>query len=368
MRSATLVVGTRPEVIKVFSVARALVARGVDARTIAVLQQQALLLSTFESLDWRPDAVIERGSEGFALTDMMTSVAAAIARALDAFPSDVLVVQGDTTTAFSAALAGFYARIPVAHVEAGLRTWDLDMPFPEEAHRILIDQIAAICLAPTPLAAENLRRAAVPEERIAVTGNTVVDALRHVRASLPPRRRFAVPGRRTLVVTCHRRENFGEGVREVCAAVRVLAARHSDLHFVVVRHPNPHVTRHLDADLAGLAGVEVVDPLPYREFVHLLADAWLILTDSGGIQEEATSLGRPFFILRAGTERPEAVGTGAVVGAAASAIVDAFEDLSRDPARYARMAVPSEVFGDGHAGARAADAILSRLDRMTRPR
>jgi len=368
MRSATLVVGTRPEVIKVFPVARALVARGVDTRTIAVLQQQALLMSTFESLDWRPDRVIERGSEGFALADMMTGVAAAVAEALEALPSDVVVVQGDTTTAFAAALAGFYARIPVAHVEAGLRTWDFDMPFPEEAHRVIIDQIAAVCLAPTPLAADNLRRAAIPEERIAITGNTVVDALRHVRATLPPRLRFGAPGRRTVVVTCHRRENFGDGVRDVCAAVRVLAARHADLHFIVVRHPNPHVTRHIDADLAGLTGVEVVDPLPYREFVHLLGDAWLILTDSGGIQEEATSLGRPFFVLRAGTERPEAVGTGAVVGAATTAIVDAFEALSRDPARYARMAVPSDVFGDGHAGERAADAILARLDRMTRPR
>lgn len=366
MKTALLAVGTRPEAIKMFSVARALAARGVRVQTLAVLQQRELLLATFEALGWQPDEQIERAGAGFSLSAMMTGVTTALATAIEARKPDVVVVQGDTTTAFAGALAGFYAKAAVAHVEAGLRTWDLAMPFPEEAHRALIDQIATLCLAPTPLAADNLRRAGVPEERITITGNTVIDALRMVRAELPPRERFTREGRRTIVVTCHRRENFGQGVLEVCAAVKTLAARHPDLSFVVTSHPNPNVSRHIETELTGHPAVQVVAPLPYREFVHLLADAWLILTDSGGIQEEATSLGRPFFILREGTERPEAVGAGLVVGATASAITQSFQTLTDDPALYGRMATPSDVFGDGRAGERCAEAIVRHLDPATR--
>jgi len=363
VKSALLAVGTRPEVIKMFSVARALAARGVKVETVAVLQQRELLLATFEALGWQPDQLVERGSSDFSLAEMMTGVTSAVAEAIEARKPDVVVVQGDTTTAFAAALAAFYARIPVAHVEAGLRTWNLAMPFPEEAHRALIDQIADVCLAPTPSAAENLRRAGIPESRIVITGNTVIDALRAVRAELPPRDRFTREGLRTVVVTCHRRENFGPGVLEVCAAVKQIAERHADVHFVVTSHPNPNVARHIEAELTAHPAVRVVSPLPYREFVHLLADAWLILTDSGGIQEEATSLGKPFLILREVTERPEAIGPGLIVDPDAGAIARAFDTLSADRAAYDRMAKPSDVFGDGLAGERSADAILALFGR-----
>jgi UDP-N-acetylglucosamine 2-epimerase (non-hydrolysing) len=331
--------------------------------SVAVRQQANILDQTYASLRWTPDVWLDRTTTGFALADMLSGVVAAAARLIDEHKPAAVVVQGDTTTAFASALAGFYARVPVVHVEAGLRTWTMEQPFPEEMHRACIDQFAALCLAPTSVSRDNLKAMGIGDDRIVVTGNTVVDALLHVRAHLPPERSFPVPaGMRRVVVTCHRRENFEGGVREVCAAVLQLVQQHADLDVVVTKHPNPNVARVVEEMLTGVARVQVVDPVPYRDFVHLMSDAFLILTDSGGIQEEATAIGKPFFILREGTERPEALGAGLLVGASKRAIVDAFTRLQTDKELEKRMTTPLTVFGDGTAAVqsvRALERVLS---------
>ncbi|HMJ10652.1 MAG TPA: UDP-N-acetylglucosamine 2-epimerase (non-hydrolyzing) [Polyangiaceae bacterium] len=352
--------GTRPEVIKLFPVWRALRAAqpGRPTRTVGVRQQAALLDQTFATLGERADISLERPTGGFDLREMLAGLLLSLGNLIEQQRPAAVIVQGDTTTALAAALAGFYARVPVVHVEAGLRTWTFDQPFPEEMHRAVIDQFAALCLAPTPMSAENLTRMGVPSERIHVTGNTVVDALQYVAKHLPAEQPRPVPaGKRRVLVTCHRRENFEAGIQEICDAVLQLVTARPDLDFVVTRHPNPNVAQYIDQSLVGRASITVLEPLPYRDFVHLMRDAWLILTDSGGIQEEATALGKPFLILREGTERPEAIGAGMLVGAAASAIVQAVLKLEEDTAQYAAMARPRDVFGDGRAGERSAELI-----------
>jgi UDP-N-acetylglucosamine 2-epimerase (non-hydrolysing) len=358
--------GTRPEVIKLFPVWRALRALepAVLVRVIGVRQQAQLLDQTFASLGERPDIYLERPTSGFDLGDMLAGLLLSMSRLIHEQAPAAVVVQGDTTTALAAALAAFYARVPVAHVEAGLRTWSFEQPFPEEMHRAVIDQFAALCLAPTALSAENLARMGIPAARIHVTGNTVVDALHFVARHLTPERPRPVPaGKRRIVVTCHRRENFEGGIQEICRAVLMLAEQHADLEFVVTRHPNPNVAKSIDEALTGRSGIDVLEPLPYRDFIHLMKDAWLILTDSGGIQEEATALGKPFLILREGTERPEAIGAGLLVGAAAASICQAVTRLSDDRAEYDVMARPRDVFGDGRAAERSAALIAQLITR-----
>ena len=272
-------------------------------------------------------------------------------------PADLVLVQGDTASALAGARAALDRGLPIGHVEAGLRSFDLRQPFPEEGHRIVIDRLADLLFAPTERAAGNLRREGRPEGSIRVTGNTGIDALLQIRARLLPRR--PEQGERRLVLaTCHRRENQGERARIVCAALRLMVAQ-LPVRVVLPLHPNRHVRREVERALAGTPHVELSEPLAYEEMVGRMDESWLILSDSGGLQEEAPALGRPLLVLRNVTERPEALATGNVklVGTDPGRIVAAVAGLLADPGKYARMARPAFPFGDGRASERIVAAI-----------
>ena len=364
-RKALLAVGTRPEVIKLFPVARALRERtDFEPVTIALPQQDALVEETLASLQWRGHKRLQRVLSGFSLAEMLSDFLQSMARQIEDEQPDVVIVQGDTTSALASGLAAFYAQVPVAHVEAGLRTWTLARPFPEEMHRVCIDVFSRFCFAPTPEAARNLERAGIASERIEVTGNTVIDTLSHVVASLPPEQTVPASGRkRRIVVTCHRRENFERGISAVCQAIRELGERLAEVEFLVILHPNPNVRDQMKRELIDGPGLKCIDPLGYRDFIHVLRSAWVVLTDSGGIQEEATALGVPFLVLRDETERPEAqrVGSGLLVGTEPDRLVREVTRLHADEGAYRAMAAPHQVFGDGHAAERIADRLKSAL-------
>jgi len=281
-------------------------------------------------------------------------------------PAELVLVHGDTTSAAAAALAASDCSIPVAHVEAGLRSFDLDAPWPEEGHRIAIDALAELLFAPTEDAAANLRREARVSGRIFVTGNSGIDALLQARARIarPPGSACERP---LILVTCHRRENLGAPAEAVCAAIRRMAAE-LPVRVAAPLHLNPLARATIEDALAGLDHVELLEPLDYEAMVGLMDSSWLILTDSGGLQEEAPALGKPVLVLRNVTERPEALATGnlELVGTDPDRIFAAVAGLLADPAKYARMARPAFPFGDGHASERIAAAIQAWLEERGR--
>jgi UDP-N-acetylglucosamine 2-epimerase (non-hydrolysing) len=268
---------------------------------------------------------------------------------------DMLLVQGDTTTAWAAALAAHAAGVPVGHVEAGLRSHDLALPWPEERNRVEIDAVATLLFAPTEQARENLAAEPAVTGRVCVTGNSGIDALLWMQARTDT---LPVEGERLIVVTCHRRENMGGAIDRIAAALTTLADR-ADARIVLPLHDNPVVRRELVAALGGIAGIALIEPLPYPDMVALLAGAHLILSASGGLQEEAPALGVPLLVLRDNTERPEALASGniALVGTDPARIVSAASRLLDDPAAHAAMAQPCFPFGDGRASDRMLDEI-----------
>jgi len=279
---------------------------------------------------------------------------------------DIVLVQGDTTTAFAVSLASFYHRIPVGHVEAGLRTGDLMAPFPEELNRRLTSHLTLLHFAPTPWARANLLAEGIPSSRIFVTGNTVVDAFLYARRLVLRRRPagltlngLADARRRILLVTAHRRENFGAPIEEICSALKELAISRDDIEIVYPVHPNPNVHGPVRRILGHIPRIHLLEPLEYLPFVWLMNRAYLALTDSGGIQEEMPSLGRPVLILRDKTERPEGVAAGVcqLVGTSASSIRRAVTRLLDDPQAYRRFARRRNPFGDGRAARRIADRL-----------
>jgi UDP-N-acetylglucosamine 2-epimerase (non-hydrolysing) len=274
-------------------------------------------------------------------------------------PADLVLVHGDTTSAAAGALAARDCDIPIAHVEAGLRSFDLDQPWPEEGHRVAIDALAELLFAPTEEAAGNLGREPRVAGKILVTGNTGIDAL--LQVSRPARPKPA-DGRRTILATCHRRENWGEPVLGVCAAIRRMTAR-LPVRVTALLPLNPEARGPIEAALAGTDHVELLEPQGYEAMVRLMDSAWLILTDSGGLQEEAPALGKPVLVLRNVTERQEAMATGnlELVGTDSDRIFAAVAGLLADPARYARMARPAFPFGDGRASERIAAAVAEWL-------
>lgn len=280
---------------------------------------------------------------------------------------DVLLVQGDTMTTFAAAFAAYLEKIPSGHVEAGLRTGNRYQPFPEEMNRVLTTRLATIHFAPTAQARDNLLSEAVPERDVHLTGNTVIDALLQ---AVRPDYRFREPelanldpDRRLVLITTHRRESFGMPLRETCAAIRDLAVRFPDLQFVLPVHPNPQVKSTLHELLYDIPGMHLIEPVDYQEFVHLMERAYLILTDSGGVQEEAPSLGKPVLVLREVTERPEGVaaGTAVVVGTDRERIVATASLLLSDRESYERMANAVNPYGDGHASERIVLALEAKF-------
>lgn len=310
-----------------------------------------------------PDYDLNVMRPGQTLFQSTARIIEALEQPLTESKPDLAVVQGDTTTTLCGALAAFYSGVPIAHVEAGLRTGDLQRPFPEELNRVLTARIASLHFAATPAAAENLRREGV-SEHVWVTGNTGIDAVLHVQGQLErgelksSASQLDRPGKRLIVVTAHRRESFGEGFQQICLALATIADR-PDVHVVYPVHPNPNVRAAVHAQLGSHANITLTEPMDYVPFVDLMRRAYLILTDSGGIQEEAPSLGKPVLVLREKTERPEAVEAGTVklVGTDANRIVRETILLLDDPEEYQRMSRIHNPYGDGRAGERI-EAIL----------
>ncbi|MBC2905877.1 non-hydrolyzing UDP-N-acetylglucosamine 2-epimerase [Streptomyces cupreus] len=355
---AMLVLGTRPEAIKLAPVARSMAA-GTRFEPVVVTtgQHREMLHQMLGLLGITSRIALDVMRSRQQLSDLTARLVAELGEVMRLERPDLVMVQGDTTTALAGALAAFYEKIPVAHVEAGLRTGVLDNPFPEELNRILIGRMARWHFAPTPRAARHLTDEGTPKEQVFVTGNTVIDNLLWVLAEGSGSSAFRTPARRILV-TLHRRENQGERMRGMGRALRRLAGR-GDVEIVLPLHKSPAVREVLLPELDGHDGISLVEPLDYLDFAATLAECDLVLTDSGGIQEEAPSLGKPALVLRTTTERPEAVEVGAarLIGTDPEVIVESATELLDDPALYRRMAGAGNPFGDG----RAADRVLAQL-------
>jgi len=363
-----VVCGTRPEVIKLAPLARELQARPREfvCRVCLTGQHAHLLGKTLDMFDVAADHHLDIMVHNQSLHHVAATVISRLQPILEREQPDWVVVQGDTTTTLAATVAAHYSRVRVAHVEAGLRSGNEWHPFPEEINRRLVDHACHLHLAPTDSARRNLLAEGIPETRIRVTGNTVIDAVLHV-ARLPEdasaRALKSIPfsTRRLVLVTAHRRENFGAPMGEIAAAIRELARRYaSDVHFVLPVHPNPNVRSVVFPVLQREPNVSLLAPLEYRPFVQLLKRATLVLSDSGGIQEEGVALGIPVLLLREVTERPEGVqaGTVRVVGTRRTAIVEQASALLDNEAARTAMARPSDVYGDGRASQRTAEALL----------
>ncbi len=372
------VFGTRPEAIKLFPVIHALRATpGLDVRVCVTGQHRGLLDSVLDLAGIAPDADLGLMAPGQSLDALTARLIVGIGEVLDAERPDRVIVQGDTASAMAASLAAYYRRIPIAHVEAGLRSGNLHHPWPEEGKRRIIAAMADLHFAPTEKAAAALRGEGIDAASIHMTGNSGVDALLHVRAMLREGRaqaprvaglaaRFA--GRRIMAVTCHRRENLGEGLDSIADALAELARR-EDVAIVLPLHPNPQVGAVFRARLDSLANVALVEPLDFPEFVALLDACHLVLTDSGGVQEEAPALGKPVLVLRETTERPEGVaaGTALLVGTDAARIVTEAARLLDDPAAHAAMARAHSPYGDGQAAGRIAGILAAECEGRTQP-
>lgn len=369
-----VVAGTRPEAIKVAPVVQALAADpDLSPVLVATGQHADLLDDHLELFGLTPAHDLRLHRPGQGSTALTARVLDALGAVMDAERPDAVLVQGDTSTTVAGALAGFHAQAPVVHLEAGLRSGDLTAPFPEEANRRLVSVLAKLHLAPTATALAALSAEGVDREDIVVTGNTVIDALRWAVDRAPPLKLPALADlegtdRRVLVATAHRRESWGPPLERVAAGLARIAAARPDLVIVFPAHPNPTVLDAL-APLRRLENVRVLEPLGYLEFARLLARAHLVVTDSGGIQEEAPSLGVPVLVLRDVTERPEAVQAGGVrlVGTDADRLVAEIDRLLDDPAAHAAMARNRNPYGDGHAASRAVQALRWLLRGGQRP-
>ena len=374
MRSVSVIFGTRPEAIKLAPVVLALRADPRFAcRACVTAQHREMLDQVLEAFAIVPDADLDLMVPEQTLAGLTARAVEAIDRHLGEAKPDLVLVQGDTTTTLCAALASFYRHIPVGHVEAGLRTGNLESPWPEEANRVLTTRLARLHFAPTAGNRANLLQEGVPEDRVVVTGNTVIDAL-FLALDIVARARPAIPGLPERVVegagplvliTGHRRENFGPGFAAICQAIAELAARFPAAAFVYPVHLNPNVRRPVDAILrsGGAGNVHLIEPLSYLPFVALMSRATVILSDSGGVQEEAPSLGKPVLVMRDTTERPEAVTAGTVklVGTDRRAIVAEATRLLTDRAAYDAMARAINPYGDGRATGRIVAACASFL-------
>jgi len=363
------VFGTRPEAIKMAPVVRAL-QRAPDrfeSHVCVTAQHRAMLDQVLEVFELKADVDLDLMVPGQAPAGIAAGILDRLPPLLRRLRPDIVLVQGDTTTTFAASLAAFLERIPTGHVEAGLRTGDRWQPFPEEMNRVLTTRIAAMHFAPTPAARDALIGEGIPAADVYLTGNTVIDALlqtvrREYRFRTPALAALD-PDRRLVLITTHRRESFGAPLRSTCAAIRELAARFPELQFVLPVHPNPEVKRTVEELLCDIPGMHLIPPVDYLEFVHLLSRAVLVLTDSGGLQEEAPSLGKPVLVLRELTERPEGVeaGTAVVVGTDRERIVSVASELLTSPEAYARMANAVNPYGDGHASDRILVALADRF-------
>lgn len=377
MKKIAVIFGTRPEAIKLCPVVLALRRnREFDCRVCVTGQHKEMLYQALDIFGVKADIDLALMRPNQSLASLTARAIAALDGYLEKEKPDVVMVQGDTTTVLAGALSAFYHHIPVAHVEAGLRTWDLESPWPEEANRQLTTRLAKWHFCPTENNKNNLLKEGVAEKDIYVTGNTVIDALLLAREKVEKlrgcevERSCGLPGgvvdsvRRMVLVTGHRRENFGEGFEQICHAIAKCATEFSDVDFVYPVHLNPNVQEPVNRILGHLTGknVHLIKPLDYFEFVSLMTRATFVLTDSGGVQEEAPSIGKPVLVMRDTTERPEAVEAGGVrlVGADAGKIYAGVRTLLTDGEAFDRMAKSRSPYGDGHAAERIAKIVSAR--------
>ena len=382
MKKIMLVFGTRPEAIKMAPLVKEFQKYPESFQTLVCVtgQHREMLDQVLRIFDIVPDFDLDIMKHGQDLYDVTSRVLLGMRDVLTAARPDVVLVHGDTTTSTAAALAAFYQQIPVGHVEAGLRTHNVFSPWPEEMNRQITTRIASYHFAPTPLSRKNLLQEGIADERITVTGNTVIDALRWVvdkirkdsslnlelagqlKAIGYDVKRLASP-RRLVLITGHRRENFGEGFRNICQAIKDLTVRYPEVDFVFPMHPNPNVRQPIrevfGEKLSDQGNMFFIEPLEYLSFVYLMEKASIVLTDSGGIQEEAPGLGKPVLVMRDTTERPEALEAGTVklVGTSRDTIVNELSRLLDDPASYEKMSKALNPYGDGKACGR----IVERL-------
>lgn len=361
--------GTRPEAIKMAPVVHALEATdGIDNRVCITAQHRDMLDQVLGFFDIRVDHDLDVMRAAQGLADVTSRVLQGVSAVLEEEKPDLVLVHGDTNTTMSSTLAAYYQQIPVGHVEAGLRTHNLYSPWPEEANRLITDGLSALCFAPTEGSRQNLLKENIAPEKISVTGNTVVDALFMARdkidrstelsAAFEQRFSFLDRNKKLILVTGHRRESFGQGFENICDALLELSGR-DDVEILYPVHLNPNVKTPVHAKLSGLANLHLIEPQDYPSFVYLMDRAYLILTDSGGVQEEAPSLGKPVLVMRETTERPEAVAAGTVklVGTDKKVILKEATELIRNASHYDKMAAAHNPYGDGTAAAQILGAI-----------
>jgi UDP-N-acetylglucosamine 2-epimerase (non-hydrolysing) len=369
LKRVLVVLGTRPEAIKLAPVILELQRPKSMFKTVvcATGQHREMLAQTLDSFHLRPDYNLGVMRPDQSLAEVTTAVLSGIDRVVVKEKPDVVLVQGDTTTTFAASLAAYYHRTCVGHIEAGLRTGHRYNPFPEELNRRLSTHIADFHFAPTELARENLLKEGIRDEQILISGNTVVDALYHILANLatnPPQTVVDIPeGQRLILVTAHRRESFGQHMEEICEAIRRLVESRSDVLVVFPVHLNPNVQRPVQKMLRGVSNLVLLDPLDYISFVAMMKRAYILLTDSGGMQEEGPSLRKPVLVMRSVSERPEALMAGAacLVGTSPSRIVATVSRLLDDPDYYEQMTSGVNPFGDGKAAARIVGFLAEKL-------
>lgn len=372
------VFGTRPEAIKMAPLVQQLAANpAIESKVCVTAQHRQMLDQVLALFDIKPDFDLDIMRPGQNLSTITTHILQRIETVFEEFRPDYVLVHGDTSTTFCTSLAAFYQRIKVGHVEAGLRTGNLMSPWPEEGNRRLTGVLADVHFAPTEASQDNLLNENVPQEKIIVTGNTVIDALIAVKEKLaksPELHReqaqrfpFLRLGHRMVLVTGHRRENFGDGFERICMALGRLANLYPDVDFVYPVHLNPNVQEPVKRLLSGLANVHLIEPQDYLPFVFLMTRSHIILTDSGGIQEEAPSLGKPVLVMRDTTERPEAVAAGTVrlVGTDVERIVSSVTQLLDDKESYQTMSFAHNPYGDGQASKRIVNALIAHATQLT---
>lgn len=373
-----VVFGTRPEAIKMAPLCHSLAENEefFDTTICVTAQHREMLDQVLTIFGITPDIDLNLMKQGQDLFDVTSSVMLGLREVLSRVKYDFIFVHGDTTTAMATAISGFYAAIPVAHVEAGLRTNDIYSPFPEEFNRQTVGKVSSVHFAPTQSSKQNLLSDGISDSDICVTGNTVIDALfwmlQEIEASSGKREKITkflsdrvsidFESQNYILITGHRRENFGEGFLNICNALEALALDYPDVHFIYPVHLNPNVQKPVNEKLGGFKNIHLIEPLGYEPFVYLLKNCYLVLTDSGGIQEEAPSLGKPVLVMRDVTERPEAVDAGTVrlVGANAKNIVDGIAELIDDKNSYEKMAQSHNPYGDGKACARIVDYMKGK--------
>ena len=376
-RKIMLVFGTRPEAIKMAPLVHSLKKHPKDFSVVVCVtaQHRQMLDQVLQIFDILPDLDLDIMKDGQDLFDVTSAILLGMRSVLGSQKPDLVLVHGDTSTTLAAATACFYAKVPVGHIEAGLRTHDLSAPFPEEFNRQVASKIANWHFAPTARSEENLLAESINKKHIYVTGNTVIDALHWVlnkidsnqelknrlTQNISAQLNFDWQRRKFLLVTGHRRENFGQGFLQICKALHDISLKYSDLEIVFPVHLNPNVRKPVNEILAQRDNIHLIEPLDYENFILLLRASDIVLTDSGGIQEEAPSLGKPVLVMRDMTERPEALEAGTVelVGADADRIVNGVSKLLDDPSHYERLSMAINPYGDGRACERIAEALMN---------